>query len=294
MQWIKQCLNSCKGYDVVVVDNASTDTTVEFVRNNFPEIQILEQAENLGFGKANNIGFKYALELDYDYVFLLNQDVYLDNGVIEQLINIQRANNHYAILSPIHCNSSKNKLDKNFAYYVNYENSLDFFSDHVLNNDLKEIYDIPFVNAASWLLSRKCIETIGGFDPIFYHYGEDQNYCQRVIYHGFSIGIVPRSYIIHDREDRNDNRPIPFTEDYFELQKRNSKIWYANVNVENPKIIIDNVITGLKRKSIKCFAQLKLKYAKGYTTEMMRLKEIKSEIIISYQKNRVKGKHYIN
>jgi GT2 family glycosyltransferase len=294
MPWINTCLASCGNYPVIIVDNASTDDTISFIETNYPEITILKQIVNLGFGQANNIGISYALEQGAEHVFLLNQDAYLDIGVIDQLLNVQRENKHYGILSPIHCTRSKNKLDKNFAYYVNYENSLGFYSDHVLHKQLNDIYDIPFVNAASWLLTKECIETIGGFDPIFYHYGEDENYCQRAIFHGFSIGIVPKTYIIHDREDRDDNKPIPFTKDYFELQNRNAKIRFANVNVKNPEVIIDKEIRDLNRKSLKCLIQLKFKYAKGYNVERIRLKGVKTEIIKSYQNNRVEGKQYIN
>ncbi|MBQ9214435.1 MAG: hypothetical protein IJ150_10930, partial [Bacteroidales bacterium] len=56
--------------------------------------------------------------------------------------------------------------------------------------------------AAHWFLTRKCIEKIGGFSPTFRHYGEDNNYAHRVVYHGLKIGVVPSLKVVHDRADR--------------------------------------------------------------------------------------------
>ena len=69
---------------------------------------------------------------------------------------------------------------------------------------LDDVYNTHYVNAAAWLLPRKTLEMIGGFDPIFFHYGEDDNYMNRVLYHGFKIGICPKVRIVHDTERRLD------------------------------------------------------------------------------------------
>ena len=63
-----------------------------------------------------------------------------------------------------------------------------------------DIYETNFVNAAAWLLPRKTLERVGGFDPIFKHYEEDDNYSNRVRYHGLKIGVCPSAKIIHDHQ----------------------------------------------------------------------------------------------
>ena len=74
-RWIDRCLNSLRHseypIDVLVIDNGSKDQTIQRIKNDFPEIRLIESPENLGFGKANNIGMKIALEEGYQYVFLL-------------------------------------------------------------------------------------------------------------------------------------------------------------------------------------------------------------------------------
>ena len=83
MQWLARCLSSCIGYDVIVVDNASTDKTITFIKENFPDVKLIKQNSNLGFGQANNIGLSIALKEDVDYIFLLNQDAYLQPETIK-------------------------------------------------------------------------------------------------------------------------------------------------------------------------------------------------------------------
>lgn len=76
MPWLEKCLKSCGKFPVIIVDNSSTDETVSFVEDNFPNVILLRQALNLGFGQANNIGIRYALDIGAENVFLLNQDVF--------------------------------------------------------------------------------------------------------------------------------------------------------------------------------------------------------------------------
>ncbi len=66
------------------------------------------------------------------------------------------------------------------------------------------LLNTEFVNAAIWLLSKNCIETVGGFNPCYFHYGEDDNYLERVKYHNLKIGILTTAFAVHDREE-NDN-----------------------------------------------------------------------------------------
>ena len=71
MKWLEACLSSCRKYSVIVIDNNSSDNTVSFIEQKYPNTILLKQNKNLGFGAANNIGINYALQNNADYVFLL-------------------------------------------------------------------------------------------------------------------------------------------------------------------------------------------------------------------------------
>lgn len=205
-KWIDKCLLSLVKnpipLDVIVVDNKSTDTTVSYVREHFPQVHLITSEQNLGFGKANNRGIKEAMLRNADYVFLLNQDAWVEENTIKHLVDIAEKNTAYGILSGIHLSGDKSQLDYSFSKYLAPEWCPSFLSDLYLKREnLQDIYEIAFVNAAAWLIRKECIQTVGGFDPLFHHYGEDVDYIQRLCYHGYKVGICPEVTISHDRNN---------------------------------------------------------------------------------------------
>jgi len=233
MKWLPECLERTKPYSVIVVDNKSNDGTQNYIRTNHSEIILLEQEENLGFGKANNIGIFYALQRSADFVFLLNQDAFLEAETIQTLIDISIKNPNYGILSPVHLDGTGDKLDKSFLYYLKKNKKSDLLSDFVLNKEKKDIYSFNMINAAAWLLPVKTLNIVGGFHPMFFLYGEDDNYCQRVLYHGLEIGVVPSTSIVHDSNNNNLNLPNEGSDKYFEKFLNIIKVRYANVNTND-------------------------------------------------------------
>jgi GT2 family glycosyltransferase len=234
MKWIQECLKSVSyssiPIKIIVIDNCSTDGTVNFIKSNFKEIILLEQNGNLGFGKANNIGISFALKESSDYVFLLNQDAFVMADTIEKLIATAQQNQEYGIISPIHTNASGTVLDQSFLYYTRNSGGSGFLSDFVLNRIKKDIYSLPMINAAAWLIPKTTLEVVGGFDPMFFLYGEDDNYCQRVLYHQLQIGIVPEVFIRHD-SDNNYVKPIKKgSKKYYDKFLNSVKVRYGNVN----------------------------------------------------------------
>ena len=144
------------------------------------------------------MGIKYALEHGFDYVYLLNQDAWVEPHTFETLILVNKCYACYGVLSPLQVNKEKTKLDGNFATCCPGK----MLSDAICGVGLSKVYDTSFVMAAHWLISRECLKTVGAFSPSFYHYGEDGNYLDRVMYFKKKIGIVPFCKGVHDREFR--------------------------------------------------------------------------------------------
>jgi GT2 family glycosyltransferase len=199
---IKSLLNSTVKNKILIIDNASSDGTVELIKNFFPEIEIIELGDNIGFGKANNIGLNIAIKDNADYIFLINQDAYVESDTIEELINFSKLFNKYGIISPVHLNKNSDGLDKNFSYYVDEQSLIDIKNKVKQNILFKEV---DFVNAAAWLITKECLKIVGGFDPIFSHYGEDRDYCNRVKFCGFKICVYFKAFIYHDRFYKENN-----------------------------------------------------------------------------------------
>jgi GT2 family glycosyltransferase len=206
MPWIERCFGSLQNSETplltVAIDNGSTDGTVEFIKQHFPKIVVIENRRNLGFAKANNIGMKYALNHGADYVFLLNHDAWIERDTVTLCLETFKKNAAIGIVSPLHLNGTKTGYDKLFAINCLTE---EFFEDEK-NDCLKDFYIVPKSNAAAWLIDTRVIRKIGGFDTLlFTHYGEDSNYYQRLAYHGFKLAVCSQTTICHDRADRIAN-----------------------------------------------------------------------------------------
>jgi GT2 family glycosyltransferase len=217
--WYDKCLGSLRTSTIpvktIIIDNASSDNTVLYIQSHYPEVHLVENNKNLGFGKANNIGIRYAMEQDCDYVFLLNQDAWILPDTIEKLYILMEENPEYGILSPIHLRGDGLKLDYKFSLHISANQCKYFVSDCILNRiSTESIYEITFANAAFWLLSKECIKKIGYFDPLFFHYAEDGDYINRVKYHKMKIGICPNIYGFHDREQNVSIKNMPLKKLY--------------------------------------------------------------------------------
>lgn len=190
--WILQCLNSVdmERYDAFVVDNASTDDTLSILHAEYPKAIVRAMDKNLGFGQANNVGLRYALDNGYDYVFLLNQDAWLLPDTIEKLIIAQKQHPEYWVLSPLQMNTAQGGVEKQFGVYCK-KNKIQ------LNLDVPQ--QVDFVNAALWLIPIECIKIVGGFNPIYPHYGEDVDFVQRIQYRHRNAGVVANVFAYHER-----------------------------------------------------------------------------------------------
>lgn len=206
MAHIDRCLQSFDHADrqlqVMIVDNASTDGTPEYVKANYPYVLLVESRRNLGFGAANNVGLRYAIDNNFDFAYLLNQDAWIEHEDLKKLIDVANRHPDYGILSPLQVYAGKKKLDKAFSKTVDIE----LKNDLLLNpREVKEVYEVGpnrLIQAAHWLIKCGVVSKVGGFSPVFYHYGEDNDYCNRLFFYGYKKGIVPAVLGVHNREGR--------------------------------------------------------------------------------------------
>ncbi len=208
--WIKGCLESLRNSSVpvkgIIIDNASEDGTPDIVSKEFPFAEVIRNRKNSGFGKANNIGIRKALEYGADYILLLNQDAAIKPDTIEKLIEVFESHPGYGILSPVHYHNDK-LIDYLFLHFMRRDVTPGIINDFI-TGDLKKVYQTTFVNAAIWLISAKCLRTVGGFAPVFPHYGEDNNFIHRCNFHNFKTGIVPGAKGYHFRDQKISDVPL--------------------------------------------------------------------------------------
>ena len=200
-RWIKECLESIVSLDkkvtTLIIDNGSTDGTLEICK--LFDTQIIPNKINLGFGAANNLGIRYALESGASHVFLLNQDAYFEPDAFDNFIANPVSRRTDRIFAFLQLNGSGSDFDFKWSNnYLRERNCPNFLKD-LEGQNIKGNYPMKFANAAAWLIPRNIIENVGGFSPVFFHYGEDDNYIHRAHYHGYGITLLPECKVRHDR-----------------------------------------------------------------------------------------------
>ena len=259
MKWAEKCFSSLRNSSVpvkvIAVDNGSTDGTPHFMKTNFPEVEIIQNEENLGFGKANNIGIEAAYQKNADFFYLMNQDAWIFEDTVAELLNVYNScanKNEIGILSPMHLDGSGKKLDIFIDKYiaVNFETRM--ISDFYLNSP-KPYYEISFVNAAHWLIPKDTIKKTGGFNPYFFHYGEDNEYANRVHFHKKKILLVPGSKAVHDGK-----------QDLAKVDKNGFPDLSLETKILNPSgnLVFEKIRKSLLQRIIKNFVQADFNSAK--------------------------------
>lgn len=199
MRWIERCLNTVRQstypVTVVVIDNGSTDGTRDFIPAHHPEVVWLPQPENLGFGQGNNVGMRYALSHQADYVLLLNQDAYLQPTAVEEMLKVADGHN---LVSPLHLNGYGTRLDTMFRQSLR-RADCQLLDDLLIADSPQPFYEVGQVCAACWLMPITMLREVGGFNPLFFQYGEDNNYYTRLLHHGYKVLVVPGARMWHDR-----------------------------------------------------------------------------------------------
>lgn len=281
--WIERCLGSLRRslfpIDTVVIDNGSKDRTIQRIQKDYPEVRLLPQTENLGFGKANNIGMQIALAEGYDFVFLLNQDAWIDSNTIGELVALSQSYPQYGILSPIHLTGKGDKPDPGFGHYAQIQ-QLDALPD-------KDILPLPFANAAFWMIPVPVLKKVGGFCPLFYHYGEDKDFVNRLSYHHYQVGYSPKVFGHHDREYRPvTHQAFLRTEYVYHLSE------YANILHQGIKAFGYGVAAPLKKALVALFKG-KVSLSKDYFRMTFQLLGQSKKVCFYRKTNRLSHPHYL-
>ncbi|MCP4650145.1 MAG: glycosyltransferase family 2 protein [PVC group bacterium] len=200
-----KCLYSIRqlkypNYEVIFVDNGSTDGSVSCISENFPDIEIIQNKTNLGFSEGNNVGMRYALKNGADYIFLLNNDTMVDSFVLDHLVAEGEKNAQIGILGP-----KMYHLELHPGYLYSIGGKINF-REYVIeslacNNKDDGQYDhireVDFIIGCGLLIKKKVIDEIGLLDPVYFSYFEDVDWCVRARAKGYKIIHVPEAKIWH-------------------------------------------------------------------------------------------------
>lgn len=213
---IEECFNSLyklnyKKIEFILVDNNSQDGSVEFVKKKYKRVKIVDLDKNYGFAQGNNIGVKYS---NGEYVVLLNQDTVVDENWLSELVKVAQKSENYGIVGgKILYYDDKKSVNFGGSYFDKYGNLMNIRSPNRINKSPTEMKAF-YISGASLLFKKHIVKNIGLFDPIYFMYYEDVDFCWRTWIFGYDVMYTPKSIIFHkiDRENRNFKRKKYFTD----------------------------------------------------------------------------------
>ncbi|MBI3956290.1 glycosyltransferase family 2 protein, partial [Candidatus Gottesmanbacteria bacterium] len=196
----------------IIVDNGSSDNSVEAIRKNFPDVEVIETCRNLGFSGGNNVGIRHALEKRADFVWLLNNDTMVDKMALGALtdvfkdsaVSVAGSKIYFAPGHEFHKERyQKTELGKVIWYaggLIDWENMYASHRgvDEVDKGQYDRVEETPFVTGCSMMVKKEVFEKIGLLDEKFFAYLEDLDFCLRAKCAGYKLLYVPQSVVWHE------------------------------------------------------------------------------------------------
>ena len=180
--------------DFVVVDDGSTDESVEFIKNAFPEVKVIKHTKNRGFSSAVNIGIKNAKG---DLIVLLNNDVRPSEDYLYSPVKLFKDDKVFAV--SLH--------EEGFGWAKGYFKN--GFLEHEGGDVGKKVHDTFWVSGGSGIFKKSIFQKLGGFDEKLFNpfYWEDVDLCYRARKRGYKLLWDPNSHVVHNHESTINKIP---------------------------------------------------------------------------------------
>lgn len=203
-KFLKDCFDSLSKnlanipYEIVVLDNNSTDKSVEYIQSNYPEVKLIKSKENLGFGIGNNLAVKHA---NGKYILLFNNDTILLDP-IDSAINYLEKRPDIGVLGIKMLDANKQYLQST-GVFPNAINLLFFkklfkTTPHFISGNFKdESYDVDWISGSFMLMRKVLYEDIKGFDSDYFMYVEDVDICKKIANKNLKRVFFPSLEYIH-------------------------------------------------------------------------------------------------
>ena len=232
-----ECIQSLRfstyqNYTIIVVDNGSSDDSLELLSRDGHDLTLLKAGTNLGFTGGNNLGIRYALAQGADYIFILNNDTVIATDCIEKMISAAETDKSIGIITPKILYYSNRKL----IWFGGSKYNTRFITGRLVGYgiidsgqfDLEQ--DIPWASGCAMFIRKKVIESVGLLNDHFFATAEDLDYSLRTRENGHRILYLPSAVIWHKESISSGGSDAPQyvyyqTRNLLILHKKWAKTW---------------------------------------------------------------------
>jgi GT2 family glycosyltransferase len=218
-------------HEIVVVDNASTDSTPAYVREQWPDVRLIASESNLGFALANNLAIRNTAG---ELLLLVNPDTIVTAAAVDRLVSIIDARPDVAIVGP-RIVDGRGRAELSFGAMISpwaelRQKILVRGNDRglapvvaLVERMTRRAHDVDWVSGACLLIRRRDLEAAGGFDPRFFMYAEDVDLCAAVRARGRLVFFAAEPQVVHLRGRSAASAPLTTQEAY----RRSQIAFYA-------------------------------------------------------------------
>lgn len=229
-------------YKIYVVDNGSTDNSVERLKKEFKSINLIVNSTNLGYASGNNVGIKRAILDGAEYIWLLNNDTVVEKYAMVELVDvfddptigIATSKIYFMRNHEFHYKRYKDNERGKVIWYagglIDWNNVYGSHRgvDEVDHGQFEDVGETDFATGCSLMITRKCLETIGFFDERYFAYIEDMDLSIRVHKYGWKIVFVPTSILWHKNAGSTDRPGNDFHQYYMTRNRLLFGLSYAS------------------------------------------------------------------
>ncbi len=213
-------------YEIIVVDNASTDESPKIVETEYPSIHLIKNRENVGYASAINQGIEVSRA---PYLVIMNNDIELLSNKLEMMFSIMEDNTKIGILGPAFVNADGSAQKSYFRFpslfsrigVLTSANKLYNRYSSTLHSASQELFEVDYVLGALMMVRKSALEAAGAFDERYFLYHEEMDLCYRFKHEGWKICSYRDAAVLHHGHHTED----PYKSQVF-LERNKSLLYF--------------------------------------------------------------------